>query len=600
MSYRRQNNPRNNHSDKHNKNGSRSANTGSFLEQDDYVYIHEIINNMRDNESDEDQTMMADNFFDNCVDKELSFSSNAVASKALEILAPHSSPDVFEKFSSSLLPNLRLLVNDTSASFVIEALLKTATLRTLTINTEPEDPKKEDEPLAKKRKYSKVSSIIDYNLKLDIKPAHKLYCKQLVEKISRFLLNNLEDFINENNANHLIRASLHCLSGSISQKNSFNKVEIINLRTKHAVTISDEWCEILSDFATRLMAWPQFPDLAFVESSCIILQVICQTLKNVETQQGTLKKLVKAIMRQSFKDENESEDPEDFKAFSSSSSLHLLEAMMESCGEKLLNKIYKKFFKAKLIELSESTNLNFAVQRLIDAMNDKETFEEIFNTLAPEFTKLFQVGHNGVVLSLCKACERLGVKQGQFIQSLLKSLGCAAEKTGKCILPIIALKPLGTIEDKNECEISLHGSLILQRIFQFNKPIKIVQSLLDMKPQDIANIFCDQKGSRIADAYLESKFIGEKSREKLVKHLEGMYMKMAVSKSGSHVLEKFYNLSTETQKEMIVQELAERVNQLNGCVPGRIINFKFNVETYAKNPNQWKNFMSRKTLNNSH
>lgn len=114
-----------------------------------------------------------------------------------------------------------------------------------------------------------------------------------------------------------------------------------------------------------------------------------------------------------------------------------------------------------------------------------------------------------------------------------------------------------------------------------------------MKPQDIANIFCDQKGSRIADAYLESKFIGEKSREKLIKHLEGMYMKMASSKSGSHVLEKFYKLSLDSQKEVIVKELSERVNQLNGCVPGRIINYKFSVESYSRNPNQWRSFLAR-------
>lgn len=59
---------------------------GSFIEQDDYVYIREILNNMRDNADDSEQTMMADNFFENSVDKELSFSSNAVASKALEIV----------------------------------------------------------------------------------------------------------------------------------------------------------------------------------------------------------------------------------------------------------------------------------------------------------------------------------------------------------------------------------------------------------------------------------------------------------------------------------------------------------------------------------
>lgn len=537
---------------------------------------------------------MADNFIETCEKKEVEFTSHPVASKALEVLAPHSPADTFEKFTTALMPSLRLLVNDSCASFVLESCLKTATLRALVVKSEPTDLSAE-EPATKKKKFSKVSSPIDYNLKLDIKPSHKEYCQQLVEKLSRFLLNNLEDYLNENNANHLIRSCLLSLSGIIGQKNHFNKVEFTDLKAKHAVVIPESWSEIVADFATRLMSWPQFPDLAFIDSSSMVLQTLCQAMKNLENQQETLKKLSKAIMKKSFKDEEEIEDPDDFKAFSSPASLHLLETMMESCDEKMLNKIYKKYFKTKFIELSQSPNLNFAVQRLIDALADKETFEEIFNTLTPEFTKLFQIGHTGVVFSLCRACERLGVKQGQFIQSLLKSLECGAEKTGKCILPIVALTPLNILEDKNEVEVSpsLHGSLILQHIFQFNKPIKIVQSLLDMKPQDIANIFCDQKGSRIADAYLESKFIGEKSREKLIKHLKGMYMKMAISKNGSHVLEKFYNLSQDSQKEAIVKELSERVNQLNGCVSGRIINYKFSVETYARNVNQWKNFLAR-------
>lgn len=537
---------------------------------------------------------MADNFIESCENKEIEFSSHPVASKALEVLASHSSPEIFEKFTTALMPSLRLLVNDSCASFVLESCLKTATLRALTVKSEPTEETSE-EPTEKRKKYSRVSTIMEYNLNLDTKLLHKTYCQQLVEKLSRFLLNNLEDYLNENNANHLIRSCLYCLSGIIGQKNHFNKVELTNLRTKHAVIIPESWSEVVRDFATRLMSWPQFPDLAFVESSSVVLQTLCQSMKNINTQQETLKKLSKAIMKKSFKDEAESEDPEEFKAFSSPASLHLLESMMDSCDEKMLNKIYKKYFKTKFIELSQSPNLNFAVQRLIDAITDKETFEEIFNTLTPEFTKLFQIGHTGVVFSLCKACARLGVKQGQFIQSLLKSLECGAEKTSKCILPIVALKPLSLLEEQIEVEVTLHGSLILQNIFQFNKPIKIVQSLLDMKPQDIANVFCDQKGSRIADAYLESKFIGEKSREKLIKHLEGMYMKLAVSKNGSHVLEKFYNLSPDSQKEAIVKELSERVNQLNGSVSGRIINYKFSVETYARNVNQWRNFLQKKS-----
>lgn len=542
---------------------------------------------------------MADNVLESCEEKEVIFCTHPLASKTLEALLSHASPEVFEKFTSVLLPSLRLLVNDALASYVLESCLKISTIRGISVKGEINPIEVEEEPAAKKNKFTKVSSCLDYNLKLDVKHSHKNYCVQLVEKISRFLLNNLEDYLKENNANHLIRTCLQCMSGILSQKNHFHKVEVTNLKLQHNVVVPDSWSEIAAEFATRLMSWPQFPDLAFDESSSVVLQTLCQSLKNVDSQKEVFKTLIKTIMKKSFKDETETEDPEDFKAFSSTASLHLLEAMMDSCEEKLLNKIYKKYYKTKFLELCESPNLNFAVQRLIDAMTNKETFEEIFNTVTPEFAKLLQIGHTGVVLALCKACERLGVKQGQFIQSLLKSLDCAAEKSNKCIMPIVTLTPLSIVEENiDTSEINLHGSLILQHIFMFNKPIKVVQSLLDMKPQDIANIFCDQKGSRIADAYLESKFIGEKSREKLIKHLEGMYLKMALSRSGSHVLEKFYKLSSDAYKEVIVKELSERVNQLNGCVPGRIISYKFSVEAYARNVNHWRSFLARASSSN--
>lgn len=370
------------------------------IDQEDFLYIREITKNIKRNEDDQAQTIMADNVIEASEDKEIAFCTHPVASKTLEALIGHSSPDVFEKFTSTLLPNLRLLVNDSFASYVLESCLKISALRGLAIKREL--PDESDEPASKKKKFVKVSSSIDFNLKLDVKHAHQVYCQQLVEKVSRFLLNNLEDYLNENNANHLIRTCLQSLSGVLSLKNHFQKIELTDLKTLHGAIIPETWSAVSAEYATRLMAWPQFPDLAFDESSSVVLQTLCHALKNIESQQDTLKTLVKTIMRKSFKDETETEDPEEFKAFSSTASLHLLEAMMNSCDEKLLKKMYKKYFKTKFMELSESSHLNFAVQRLIDAMSDKETFEEIFNTLTPEFAKLLQIGHTGVVLSVCK------------------------------------------------------------------------------------------------------------------------------------------------------------------------------------------------------
>ena len=138
--------------------------------------------------------------------------------------------------------------------------------------------------------------------------------------------------------------------------------------TDHSKEIPDEWKEIANDYAGRLQSWPQFADLPFDEQSSCILQSICQSLRNCH-EVKSLKKLIKDILEKSFSiedeivkieeieekegEENEEEKNEEKeetlknmpKIFNSNSTLHLLEAMIMSAGEKYLLKMYNKFFK---------------------------------------------------------------------------------------------------------------------------------------------------------------------------------------------------------------------------------------------------------------
>lgn len=41
-----------------------------------------------------------------------------------------------------------------------------------------------------------------------------------------------------------------------------------------------------------------------------------------------------------------------------------------------------------------------------------------------------------------------------------------------------------------------------------------------MKSNALINVFCNPKGSHIADAFFESEFVGEKSKEKFIKILQ--------------------------------------------------------------------------------
>lgn len=568
------------------KNGNDGTKEDLEIDNDFSQYIREIAQQVMYSELDDENRIALINNFEIPENKESILAQHTLGSQVLDKLIGFATPDNFEKYTLCL-KDLRKLILNTNSSFVLESCIKIATIRAL---ADENVVKKEDdnEPESKKKKFSKKSTDVDYNLEQDFKPVHIEYCNNFVLRLCKFALNNMEDLLTTQGS-HFIRTCVLCLSGIVSYKqHDKSSVNQINLKTDYGKSLSPEWTEIINDFASRLQLWPHFSQLALHEKPSTFLQVLCQALHNSD-QKKALKKFVKSIMKKCFDYDDEEENQ---KPFRNKSSTFLLEAMLKYCEEKQFLKLYEKYFKGKLPEMA-GNEFNFTVQRLFDFVKSKEIFEEMFNAIAVNFSTLLQNGKTGVILSISKACERLSFKQGQFIQNLVKALEC--EKAQTHVIPCIAtLLPASAIEASlNNIEVHLHGSLILQNIMNFNKPIKIVQSILDMKPQVLSDIFCHQKGSRIADTFLESKFIGEKSREKLIKHLEGMYLKMALSKNGSHVLEKLYQSALEPQKEMIVSELAERLSQLNGSGCGKIISYKLNVETYAKNANQWRNYMAR-------
>lgn len=572
---------------KKSKNGSDGNKEDLEIDNDFSQYIREIAQKVMYTEMDDENKMAIINNFEIPENKESILAQHTLGSQVLDKLIGFSTPENFEKYTLCL-KDLRKLILNTNSSFVLESCVKIATIRALADENMATKKEDDSEPESKKKKYSKKSTDVDYNLEQDFKPTHIEYCNQFVLRLSKFALNNIEDLLTTQGS-HFIRTCVLCLSGIVSYKlHDKSPVNQVNLKTDHGKSLRQEWIEIIDDFASRLQLWPHFSQLALHEKPSTFLQVLCQALHNSD-QKKALKKFIKSIMKKCFDYDDEEES---MKPFRNKSSTFLLESMLKYCEEKQFAKLYEKYFKGKLPEMA-GNEFNFTVQRLFDFVKNKEIFEEMFNALSVNFSSLLQNNKTGVILSISKACERLSFKQGQFIQNLVKALEC--EKSQNHVIPCIAtLLPSSAIEASlNNIEVHLHGSLILQNIMNFNKPIKIVQSILEMKPQVLSDIFCHQKGSRIADTFLESKFIGEKSREKLIKHLEGMYLKMAISKNGSHVLEKLYQAALESQKEMIVSELAERLNQLNGSGCGKIINYKLNVEVYAKNANQWRNYLGR-------
>lgn len=108
----------------------------------------------------------------------------------------------------------------------------------------------------------------------------------------------------------------------------------------------------------------------------------------------------------------------------------------------------------------------------------------------------------------------------------MKCLNCLEpeERQQYFIVCMSKLTPYNTETSKSSDnlskeKLSLQGTLMLQTMLDFNKPIKIVNSMLSMDTNTLKNLFSNSMGSHIVDSFVKSLFVGEKSREKLVRKM---------------------------------------------------------------------------------
>lgn len=262
---------------KKSKNGSGGNQQDLDMDNDFSMYIREIAQKVMYSELDDDDKIAIINNLE-MENKESILAHHTLGSQVLDKLIGFSTPETFEKYTSCL-KDLRKLILNTNASFVLESCVKIATIRAL---ADANMVKKEDdsEPESKKKKFSKKSTDVEYNLEQDFKPAHIEYCNQFVLRLSKFALNNMEDLLTTQGS-HFIRTCVLCLSGIVSYKlHDKSAVNQINLKTDHGKTLNQDWLIIIDDFASRLQLWPHFSQLALHEKPSTFLQVrFCDCFK---------------------------------------------------------------------------------------------------------------------------------------------------------------------------------------------------------------------------------------------------------------------------------------------------------------------------------
>ncbi|KAG1701686.1 Nucleolar protein 9 [Nymphon striatum] len=142
-------------------------------------------------------------------------------------------------------------------------------------------------------------------------------------------------------------------------------------------------------------------------------------------------------------------------------------------------------------------------------------------------------------------------------------------------------------------KIVLHGSVVLQHLLAFNKPIKLVRNITEMDQNQLVALMCDSFGCHVMDAFMKSTTIGEKSRNKLVEAFNGHCATLACDKYGSRSLDNMWHASSVKYKAIIATELVAKESELQKRICGRILFSKYFLDHFKKNHKNWSEIQSK-------
>ncbi|CAG9571088.1 unnamed protein product [Danaus chrysippus] len=588
---------------------------GTKIPEELYQYFVGILDVIKQGvENPEEREALVNNVLERTKGEELNVVGNQLGCRMVEILLPYSSAEDLERYIEVLSAELRPLCSDNISSHVIETLLRVACERA-TEHLQISD----DEKVPKKKK----------KVEPKYKDEHIKKCNEFTLKICKYALNNLEDFVWDKYANHILRSAIKCLSGITLLPGEKPKVNMFRETVKdnkgippHLTELKykevpDEYKEIVKEFANRLSSWPQFKDLPNQNITSALLQVLLYAVKNVDGK--ICKNLVNKLLNESFAPEDwvptgddEKKDEKDQKTgdkeatssssdcplppvFKTESSVRLLEAALFVSSKKSYTQIYARCFINRLAQLCTMSMLNFTVQRLIDNCQIKEEFEPMFDELSSQFNSILSCGNTGVLVALAKGCLRVKAKQMQMMNMLETVLNCSDAEPKRFIIQCLRLAPLSDkTMDTTNYFIHVHGSVIVQTMLGFQRPAKLVSSILELSSEELVYILCDPKGCHIADAFTTQNLVGVKARDKMVWKLKGYYQNMAISQYGSRAFEQIFEAASMEQKVKIMKEMSDKSNLLNTTSYGRLIATKFDISTFKTSQKKWEQSREKK------
>lgn len=314
---------------------------------------------------------------------------------------------------------------------------------------------------------------------------------------------------------------------------------------------------------------------------------------------------------------------------------HLLEVILQVAPESSYSRLLETRFKSKMLEFIRHPVANFVVQKLIKSTRSIDQLNAIYNEIKPNLAE-FYAGRSGVIMSLTQASLRFPSAQPMILNDIIASIasfsGTDAEelkKSGfaKTILGLSntpkhvfkkkkvlerskqrtsATEEGEEVKEKEEqnyevIEFSPIGSQLLSILFKFDSKVVdfVLNDFISMNLRNLLDMALNRVASRTFESFLMSPAVAHNVKqafaEKFAKS-EGFVAKLAMDKSGSHVLDQLFVSSSVETKAIIAEAVLSVEKALSSIHHGKFVLTNLRIAEFRRNKESWMKSESSKMV----
>ncbi|XP_019724898.1 nucleolar protein 9 isoform X2 [Hippocampus comes] len=416
--------------------------------------------------------------------------------------------------------------------------------------------------------------------------------------LSQIVRDNSAEFIRHVHGSHVVRTLLHVLAGCVGPPRTDSRP---GAKDRNAAPQ-------LTDFEIPTSFWYELKSLTETLMDNVKLSItdsvasaVFQTMLTVchRNRPKLCKRLIKRIVEFLTSCPAAPGMSPLLVFLKDQASSHLIETILQLSPKSLLRELYKHHLKGHLVGLALHPIANFPVQRLTAASAKCKLFPMLFDELVQGLEAIMAAGHMGVIVQLAESCAEGEERQAELMQCLLSAFHCAepGSRQVHCLSLFMSLLTYDVYYRSDTAEggvppevplssICYHGSRLVQALTRFRERSVLLSSLRTLTSADLLTLASDPAGSHVLQALISTS--SDKGRGKILKRLEGQYVRMACSKLGSRVLEAIWSSASVSQRQNIAQELVPSESQLRSDQFARHVWAKFALSHFINRRAQWQ------------